>query len=46
MHQIDPSLCLIYYTPKGQAIMRDEEFYKNKPASMDIRSLAVRLATT
>ncbi|MDR2155927.1 MAG: transposase [Burkholderiaceae bacterium] len=35
MHQIDPSLCLIYYTPKGQAIMRDEEFYKNKPASMD-----------
>jgi transposase InsO family protein len=35
VHQIDPSLCLIYYTPKGQAIMRDEEFYKNKPASMD-----------
>ncbi|MGS3137929.1 hypothetical protein ACB316_06800 [Aeromonas sanarellii] len=35
LHQIDPSLCLIYYTPKGQAIMRDEEFYKNKPASMD-----------
>ena len=34
LHQIDPSLCLIY-TPKGQAIMRDEEFYKNKPASMD-----------
>jgi len=35
LHQIDPSLCLIYYTPRGQAIMRDEEFYKNKPASMD-----------
>lgn len=35
LHQIDPSLCLLYYTPKGQAIMRDEEFYKNKPASMD-----------
>lgn len=35
VHQIDPSLCLIYYTPRGQAIMRDEEFYKNKPASLD-----------
>jgi hypothetical protein len=35
LHQIDPSLCLIYYTPKGQAIMRDEEFYKNKPAALD-----------
>lgn len=35
LHQIDPSLCLIYYTPRGQAIMRDEEFYKNKPASID-----------
>jgi hypothetical protein len=35
LHQIDPSLCLLYYTPRGQAIMRDEEFYKNKPASMD-----------
>lgn len=35
VHQIDPSLCLIYYTPRGQAIMRDEEFYKNKPASME-----------
>ncbi|MDR1995132.1 hypothetical protein [Azonexus sp.] len=35
LHQIDPSLCLIYYTPKGQAIMRDEEFYKNKPAAID-----------
>jgi len=41
MHQIDPSLCLIYYTPKGQAIMRDEEFYKNKPASMDKVKLKV-----
>lgn len=36
LHQIDPSLCLIYYSPRhGQRIMRDEEFYKNKPASMD-----------
>ncbi|MDR1276165.1 MAG: transposase [Candidatus Accumulibacter sp.] len=35
LHQIDPSLCLLYYTPKGQAIMRDEEFYKNKPARIE-----------
>jgi len=36
LHQIDPSLCLIYYTPgQGQRLMRDEEFYKNKPASLD-----------
>lgn len=42
MHQIDPSLCLIYYTPgHGQRIMRDEEFYKNKPASMDKVKLKV-----
>lgn len=31
LHQIDPSLCLIYYMGKTQQIMRDEEFYKNKP---------------
>ncbi|MDR2187016.1 MAG: hypothetical protein LBE62_03065 [Azonexus sp.] len=41
LHQIDPSLCLIYYTPRGQAIMRDEEFYKNKPASLDKVKLKV-----
>jgi transposase InsO family protein len=42
MHQIDPSLCLIYYAPGGgQRIMRDEEFYKNKPAAMDKVKLKV-----
>jgi|GEM_PF-272921 len=35
LHQIDPSLCLIYYTPRGQAIMREAEFNKNKPANWD-----------
>lgn len=30
MHQIDPSLCVIYYLHGRQFIMRDEEFYKNK----------------
>lgn len=31
VHQVDPSLCLVYYLPNGeQHIMRDEEFYKNK----------------
>ncbi len=42
VHQIDPSLCLIYYAPGGgQRIMRDEEFYKNKPAAMDKVKLKV-----
>lgn len=31
VHQVDPSLCLVYYLPDGtQAIIRDDEFYKNK----------------
>ena len=31
VHQVDPSLCLIFYMPNGeQRIMRDDEFYKNK----------------
>lgn len=31
VHQVDPSLCLIYYLPDGsQHIIRDDEFYKNK----------------
>ncbi len=32
VHQVDPSLCLLYYTPSGeQRIIKDEEAYKNKP---------------
>ena len=32
MHQADPSLCLLYYTPNGQQhVLRDDEIYKNKP---------------
>lgn len=31
VHQVDPSLCLVYYMPDGsQHIIRDDEFYKNK----------------
>ena len=30
VHQIDPSLCLVYYMGKRQMVMREEEFYKNK----------------
>lgn len=30
LHQIDPSLCLVYYLKGRQHIMRDSEFYKNK----------------
>lgn len=32
VHLVDPSLCLIYYDPAGkQHMMRDDQFYKNKP---------------
>ncbi|SED74345.1 DDE-type integrase/transposase/recombinase [Pseudomonas anguilliseptica] len=30
LHQVDPSLCLVYYLKGKQHIMRDSEFYKNK----------------
>ncbi|MDR2186878.1 MAG: hypothetical protein LBE62_02365 [Azonexus sp.] len=35
LHQIDPSLCLLYYTPKGQAMIREEEWNKNKTIGLD-----------
>lgn len=32
VHQVDPSLCLLYYLPDGsQRIIREDEWYKNKP---------------
>ncbi len=30
VHEVDPSLCLIYYMNGKQHMMRDREFYKNK----------------
>ncbi len=30
VHEIDPSLCLVYYLKGRQYIMRDRDFYKNK----------------
>lgn len=30
LHQVDPSLCLLYYMNGKQHMMRDSEFYKNK----------------
>ncbi|QBH95750.1 transposase [Limnobaculum zhutongyuii] len=30
VHEVDPSLCLIYYMKNKQYIMREREFYKNK----------------
>lgn len=30
VHQVDPSLCLVYYMRGEQKIIRDDEFYKNK----------------
>lgn len=32
VHQVDPSMCLLYYLPSGgQKIIEDDEAYKNKP---------------
>lgn len=31
LHQVDPSLCVVYYIKGEQYIMREDEFYKNKP---------------
>ncbi len=32
VHQVDPSMCLLYYLPRGgQKIIEDDEAYKNKP---------------
>jgi transposase InsO family protein len=33
VHQIDPSLCLIYYMHGRQHMMREEQFNKNKPVA-------------
>lgn len=34
-HQVDPSLCILYYLKDGsQHIMRDDLFYKNKPENV------------
>jgi hypothetical protein len=30
VHQVDPSLCLVYYLRGQQRMIRDDEFYKNK----------------
>lgn len=30
VHQVDPSLCLVYYLRGEQRMIRDDEFYKNK----------------
>lgn len=35
VHQIDPSLCLVYYLGGRQHIMDAVQFNKNKPASLD-----------
>ncbi|MCU7842088.1 MAG: integrase [Candidatus Thiodiazotropha sp. (ex Troendleina suluensis)] len=32
VHMVDPSLCLLYYSPDGkQRVLHDDEVYKNKP---------------
>lgn len=41
VHQIDPSLCLVYYMDGQQRVMDEATFNKNKPASMDKVKLKV-----
>jgi hypothetical protein len=41
VHQIDPSLCLIYYMGNKQMLMTEAEFNKNKPAAMNKVKLKV-----
>lgn len=39
VHQVDPSLCLLYYPPgktgRIQRFMDDDDFYKNKPQNLE-----------
>lgn len=41
VHQIDPSLCLIYYMGGKQCVMREEEYNKNKPFAIEKIKLKV-----
>lgn len=41
VHQIDPSLCLVYYLGGRQYIMDEASFNKNKPVSMEKVKLKV-----
>ena len=41
VHQIDPSLCLVYYLNGRQYVMREEEFNKNKPVALEKVKLKV-----
>jgi hypothetical protein len=41
VHQIDPSLCLIYYMGGQQRVMREQEFNKNKPVAIEKIKLKV-----
>ncbi|MDD5028490.1 MAG: transposase [Rhodoferax sp.] len=41
VHQIDPSLCLIYYMGGKQYVIREEEFNKNKPVAIERIKLKV-----
>lgn len=41
VHQIDPSLCLVYYMGGKQHMMREQEFNKNKPCAIEKVKLKV-----
>ena len=41
VHQIDPSLCLVFYMGGKQYVMTEEQFNKNKPTSIEKVKLKV-----
>ena len=41
VHQIDPSLCLVYYMDGKQHVMREQEFNRNKPCAIERVKLKV-----
>ena len=41
VHQVDLSLCLVYYLRGKQFMIRDDEFYKNKPDRPRCKMLAL-----
>jgi hypothetical protein len=41
VHEIDPSLCVLYYMGGKQRLMRDEDFNRNKPANIEKVKLKV-----
>lgn len=47
VHQVDPSLCLVYYDRGQQVVIRDDELYKNKLSKLaELRNKVWRYVLT